>query len=153
LELASSLELAERAASADAKSWSFAGTRASVYYRLGELEKAVAEFTKLLEGGGQTSNDDGPTGVDATRNVARNGLFFAMALHQTGQKEEGLKWLAKATTAIQELTRDKNADGSENTNRAAWYDRLELDLLLREANELIVGRVTDSQPAKADKVP
>jgi tetratricopeptide (TPR) repeat protein len=147
LELAGSLELAETAVSADTNSIYFVGTLAAVYYRLGDSEKAVAVLNALLDSDGQPSKEDRPTGTDARKNVAWNGLFYAMALHEAGRTEESKNWLEKATGAIEELTREKNADRSVNVEWLAWYDRLELDLFLREATKLIAGSPGDAPEA------
>lgn len=144
--LTKSLEMVERAAAADRENIYYESTRASVYYRVGEFEKAVAALSKVLRFTDQTITARQPVVLSAKRNLAWNGLFFAMALHQAGQTEESRTWLVKATSAIQDLTREKVDDGSPNIDRTAWYDRVELELLQREANELIGGDRREVRP-------
>jgi WD40 repeat protein/tetratricopeptide (TPR) repeat protein len=90
---------------------------ARAYYRTGDYKKAVERLETALK-----LNDEGG------QEDAIKWLFLAMAKHRLGQEEEAKKWLARATPATEKLGPN---------SRVSWKQRLILQLLLHEAEELL----------------
>jgi WD40 repeat protein len=62
-------------------------------------------------------------------------LFLAMTHHQLGQPNEAQRWLDKAVQALDQTAADRPPPGAGTL--LPWYDRLELELLRREATMLL----------------
>jgi WD40 repeat protein/serine/threonine protein kinase/tetratricopeptide (TPR) repeat protein len=68
--------------------------------------------------------------------TAWDWLFLAMAHHQLGQTVEARTWLDKAAAWMDEATQKKPI-GALNFSAVSWNQRLELQLLRREAEALV----------------
>jgi WD40 repeat protein/tetratricopeptide (TPR) repeat protein len=107
------LARAEKAANDQPTSSAYVGTAGALLYRTGQYEAAVKRLDEAVKLHGK-----GGTPVAA--------LFLAMAHHQLGHAEEAQKWLNKAVEAINQVPKD-----------LPWDQRLERDLLRREADALL----------------
>jgi WD40 repeat protein len=101
----------------DQSGWYELETRGAVYYRAGKFKEAVRSLARAIK-----THDEGghPT----------SWLFLAMARHRLGQAEEAIKCLARARASY------KKALPKEPER---WAERLDLELLRREAEKLVRG--------------
>jgi hypothetical protein len=96
------------------------------HYRAGQYEQAVECLTKSMEAG------------TTWRAVALNWPVLAMAHHRLGHADEARRFLAKAHDTRGDPARDIKPREVMSL-QAEWFDRAEFQLLLREAEELILG--------------
>jgi WD40 repeat protein/serine/threonine protein kinase/tetratricopeptide (TPR) repeat protein len=71
-------------------------------------------------------------------------LFLALAHHRLGHKGDARAALAEGVRRIGQATREKPADAAGVP--LSWELRLELQILRREAEELLNGKATDPRP-------
>jgi hypothetical protein len=74
---------------------------------------------------------------------AWNWLFLAMAHHRLAHTDEANKWLGKAAEWIEQANQKKRHDPDDfswDDVHHSWQDRLELQILRREAEALIKGQ-------------
>jgi serine/threonine protein kinase/tetratricopeptide (TPR) repeat protein len=118
------VQMAEAAQRSDPQSSTFANVFGAALYRMGHFGEAVRHF----HAAGEASR---PV---ATRTAALSPaycwFFLAMSHHQLGQDEEARKWLAKAI---------RQAELETQNPSLAWNRRLTLQLLQREAEDLMRG--------------
>jgi tetratricopeptide (TPR) repeat protein len=117
-------DVAEKAA-AGAKTSSRLNTLGAALYRAGKFNAAVQRLNKAIK-------EEGKGGT------AWDWLFLAMAHHRLGHAAEAKQWLAKAVQWIEKASNPK-PDKAAGTP-LPWDQRLELKVLRREAEELILGK-------------
>jgi tetratricopeptide (TPR) repeat protein len=124
------LTLAEKAV-ALRKDYVHLNTLGAALYRNGRF----AECLKTLEEGMKLHGHAG---------IAWDWAFVAMANHRLGRPEEAKRWLDKSRDWIQQIDAGKIRDSyvGESMN---WNHRLELYLLMREA-EALINHPTGSKP-------
>jgi WD40 repeat protein/serine/threonine protein kinase/tetratricopeptide (TPR) repeat protein len=105
------LHLAEKAVADEPKSYQPLNTLGAALYRAGRHAEAVKRLEEAVK-------------VQGKGGTAWDWLFLAMAHHRLGHAKEAREWLARA--------RPQEAD-----RRLSWDQRLELQLLRREAEELL----------------
>jgi serine/threonine protein kinase/WD40 repeat protein/tetratricopeptide (TPR) repeat protein len=115
-----------------ARHWVHLSTLGTVLYRAGNYDQAVEHLNAAMK--------ENPSGGTAWDWVA-----LAMAHHRLGHKDEARRWLAKAAAFVGELRQGKLPEPGGTGQPLRWQERLELDLLLREAEALIGG--TKAGPA------
>ena len=136
------LQLAEKAVASNptgSDKYAYLNTLGGALYRAGQSEAAVQRLGEAITAHGK----DGTAG---------DWLFLAMAHHRLGQADEARRWLDKAAKSIDESIPPpppNAAAGSPPKPQVAdttlsWRERLELQLLRREAEELI--KSSDTQP-------
>jgi WD40 repeat protein/tetratricopeptide (TPR) repeat protein len=108
------VRLAEKAVASDPKQYNYLNTVAAVLCRAGKYEAAVERFGEALKAHGKGG-------------TAWDWLLLAVAHHHLGHTAEARQWLEKAVAWID----------AESKPPLAWNDRLELQLLRREAEGLI----------------
>jgi tetratricopeptide (TPR) repeat protein len=67
-------------------------------------------------------------------------LYLAMTLHRQGQTEKAKEWLAKTRAWMEQSRQTKPGNGNPNEvswDRLLWSERLALEMLEREAGQLI----------------
>jgi tetratricopeptide (TPR) repeat protein len=111
-ELQPAVEVARRAVGADPKNWAVRNTLGAILYRAGHDAEAVKELNESIK-----LNRAGGTAIDF--------LFLAMAHHRLGKPDAARSWFEKATQA------------HAKKPPATWTDRLEWQLLHREAEALL----------------
>ncbi len=90
----------------------------AAHYRAGQPDKAVERYNEVVK-------------ADGKGGTTWDWLFLALAHQKLGHAEEAKKWLARAVQAIGEA------------KSLEWNERLELQLLRREAEALIQGPPAD----------
>jgi tetratricopeptide (TPR) repeat protein len=102
-------------------------------YRAGRFEAALPHLDKAAVAGPGTGSEE----YDFTYNA----LFLAMCHHRLGHSAMARQWLDQAREGIEPLTGPSPAGGPEAVETDApvlpWWIRLELQLLLREAEALL----------------
>jgi tetratricopeptide (TPR) repeat protein len=101
----------------------------AVLYRAGRFKESIQSIQKSKEA---TINTLDP------QYEAPDWLFLAMAHHRLGHAEEAKKWLTKAEQWLDQALAEKPKELGGNP--LPWDRKLELQLLRREAEELILGK-------------
>jgi hypothetical protein len=110
-------------------------------YRAGRFEEAVTRLTEAAE----------LTCHPYRTNVQHTWYFLAMAHHRLGHADEARRWLDKGLRGTEEALKSPGETPGKSGNAAGvlspnWNRRLTLQLLRREAEQLIQGPPT--RPAK-----
>src|SRR5262249_5691445 len=95
----------------------------SARYRAGEFAEAVKRLTN-------------PAANIPDGNGPQVWFFLAMAVHRLDQTDEAKQWLAKAVAWQERLLEEHVRDPSV----MRWYTRVEMEVLRREAEALILGK-------------
>jgi tetratricopeptide (TPR) repeat protein len=121
------LQLAEKAHAGDGKSFEKIHSLGAVLYRAGRFKEAAKRLTEAEAAFQHTPS---------TRStIVYNWLFQAMTHQRLGRSAEAASWLEKAVRAIDEPAPESAQDPAANWNR-----RLTLQLLRREAEELLAKK-------------
>jgi tetratricopeptide (TPR) repeat protein len=128
------VERMEKAVKSDHTSWYYAGTLGAALYRAGRFDEAV----RRIEGANKLQGKGG---------VPQDWLFLAMAHHRLRHAEQARKWLDQAVRAI------KQADPKKPPTGARWSERIEIQLLRREAQTLIHRAAPKSKKQDSDRKP
>jgi tetratricopeptide (TPR) repeat protein len=123
------VQRATQAADNNPKSYMHARAAGAVLYRAGKFEAAV----ERLEGAS-----------DLQELAPSAWLFLAMSHHQLGHADEARRWLDRAAEWM-DRSREKKDGGAADRNTLAWDqipwdERLTLQLLRAEAEELVKGK-------------
>jgi serine/threonine protein kinase/WD40 repeat protein/tetratricopeptide (TPR) repeat protein len=119
------LNLAERAYADDRKDSDKIRHLGAVLYRTGRFQEAVQRLTEAEAAFKQTPSPQ--------HTIVCTWLFQAMAHHRLGHTAEAASWLKKAVQALDEPSRETAQDPAT----MHWNQRLSLQLLRREAEELL----------------
>jgi WD40 repeat protein len=114
--------LARRARPQKRDEVSYLNTLGAALYRAGDFDAArqwLAEAAK----------------VRRPKDNVKDWLYLAMTHHQLGQSNEAQRWLDKAAQTLDQTAEEQPPPGAETPLR--WHERLELQLLRREANMLL----------------
>jgi WD40 repeat protein len=111
------VELAERAASSQPRDTDYLCTLGAALFRAGDLDAAARRLNEVLE-------------LRGGRPSPREWLWLALVRFRMGLKKEARLWLDKATPALAERARTDLVP-------LPWVLRLQLDLLHREAEQLL----------------
>ena len=134
-DLRQPVQLAEKAVASNPTGFSkyaYLSTLGVALYRAGQFEAAVQRLGDAITAHGK----DGTAG---------DWLFLAMAHHRLGQPDEARRWLDKAAKWIDESTQPPPPNAAAASppkppvagTTLTWRERLELQLLRREAEELL----------------
>jgi tetratricopeptide (TPR) repeat protein len=119
------VQLAEKAGASTENCYSLS-ILGGVLYRAGRFKEAAAKLTKSAEmqyGQGDTE---------------RAWLFLAMAEHRLGRQNEAKQALDRAVQGFENISKAKAKEAAED-NRNFWVERLEFQILRREAEALLHG--------------
>jgi tetratricopeptide (TPR) repeat protein len=132
--------LAEKAVAKSPKEHWDVNLLGAALYRAGRFDEAVKRLTEATA-----------LNADPYRtNMLYTWFFLAMAHHRLGHADEARRWLEKAAHATEEAlkppagTSDKSSMNAPGTIPPNWNRKLTLQLLRREAEELIQGPGTKS---------
>jgi tetratricopeptide (TPR) repeat protein len=126
------VKLAEMALRTDPKSERFSSTLGATLYRAGRFGEAIQRLKEVV-GWDQAET----TWIRTSPSYA--WFFLAMAHQRLGQTEEGRKCLDEGIKGMEQETKNKDLP---------WNHRLTLQLLRREAEELVKGSGADQAKAK-----
>jgi serine/threonine protein kinase/WD40 repeat protein/tetratricopeptide (TPR) repeat protein len=119
------IRLAENNLAADPKNCDKLQNLGAVFYRAGRFEEADQRLTEAEAAFHEAKNP--------TSSSRYNWLFQAMTQHRLGHTEEARRWLEKAVNDIDQPPPERPQD----EKASAWNRRLTLQLLRREAEELL----------------
>src|SRR5262249_21172155 len=122
------LQLAEKAHAADGKNYDKINQLGAVLYRAGRFKEAAQRLTEA-EAALQASPNMRTT-------IIYTWLFQAMAHHQLGRRAEAARCLKKAVQEIDE----PSPRAARDTGATSWNRRLTVQLLRREAEELLAKK-------------
>lgn len=122
------LKLAERAQANDPKNYGPLNHLGAALYRAGRFNEAAQRLTEADAAFKQTPSTQGV--------IAYNWLFQAMSHQRLGHNADAVSWLKKAVQAIDEPPPGKGGALAPN----AWNRRLTLQLLRREAEQLLAKK-------------
>jgi tetratricopeptide (TPR) repeat protein len=128
------VELAEDAIDSEPKNATYHSTLAAVLYRDGQVELAIERLNRAI-------------GLAGDEGQARDWLFLAMAYQRQGHPADAKKWLDKTEKAFRAPAAPKPPAPMQD-DLDGWQSRLELSLLLREAQTMIHDAGRDSKKAK-----
>jgi tetratricopeptide (TPR) repeat protein len=118
------LELAESAASTySSRSAERAAMLGAVFYRAGKFDDAIEQLNLAIQ-------------LHALRDSARERILLAMAHYRLNHDENARRAFANAIELLAREADLTNAGGITN-DAAPWHKRLELQLLLRDAQTLL----------------
>jgi tetratricopeptide (TPR) repeat protein len=123
-DLSRPVRMAEKLVALEPDRADFAGDLGKTLYRKGDLEAAV----RHLE-----ASSPAPSGFG----LSQRKLFLAMAHHRLGRAAEARRLLQQSVEWIEKNGHEKLAKGADLKEPLWWPLRLELDLLRREAEELL----------------
>ncbi len=119
-DLKPALELAQLAVNASPQAGDLHLTRGALLHRAGQQAEAAAALQRAI-----TLQKEGATALDL--------LFLAMTRHRLGESDEARKGLERAREAM------------TKTRPVEWAERVQLDLLRREAEALIQPAAKDAK--------
>jgi tetratricopeptide (TPR) repeat protein len=122
-DLARPVQVAEKRLARDPHNADLAGVLGDTLYRKGDLDAAVRRLEVSIRAAGV--------------GVAWRKLFLAMAYHRLGRTTKAQELLREAVGWIEKNGQEKLAAGSELREPLPWSLRLDLQLLRREAEELL----------------
>ncbi len=122
------LEQAEKAHAADGQSYDTINQLGCVLYRAGRFPEAAMRLAEA-----DAVFTQSPSKRSA---IIYNWFFLAMVHHRLGHTGEAASWLEKAQREIDEASPAATQDSTTNT----WNRRLTLQLLRREAEELLQNK-------------
>jgi eukaryotic-like serine/threonine-protein kinase len=125
------LALAEKAAEEYSRDCTCLNTLGVALYRAGQFPESIQALEKAI----RLNLDQEGTALD--------WLFLAMAHERLGHKEEARKWLAKAI-AWRERSSQIPEEAAYGKSSLRWDERAEVQLICKEANDLI--RPMDKAP-------
>jgi tetratricopeptide (TPR) repeat protein len=116
--------------------WQYFGTLGAALYRAERFDDAVRRLEEAIKLRGKGG-------------VPQDWLFLAMAHHRLGHAAQARKWLDQSARAIEQ------ADPKQPTTDAGsgWSDRIEVQLLHREAQALIGRPAPGSKKQDSGKKP
>jgi hypothetical protein len=116
-----------------APSW-YLGTLGAALYRAERFDDAVRRIEEAIKRQGKGG-------------APQDWLFLAMAHHRLGHAPQARKWLDQTIRAIEQ------ADPKQPAPAASWSDRIEIQLLRREAQALIDRPAPGSKKQGSDRKP
>jgi serine/threonine protein kinase/WD40 repeat protein len=115
------IKLAELAVAGKPDSASYRGTLGAILYRAGRYEAAARALNEAVE-------------ADGNGGAPLDWLFLSMAHQRLAQRELAQKWLKKTETWTKQTQRATSTN--DPTVGPPWSQRLQFDLLYREAGNL-----------------
>jgi S1-C subfamily serine protease/HEAT repeat protein len=115
--------MAERAVAAGGTAW-FRHSLAVAHYRAGQYDKAVQQCQESMKADPRWAN-------------VLNGFVLALARHRLGHADEARQWLDKSTGWMTRASKARPKETPVDLPVPSWCDRLELQLLRREADALL----------------
>jgi tetratricopeptide (TPR) repeat protein len=116
--------------------WWYFNTLGAALYRAGRFADAVRRIEEGIK-------------IQGKGGVPQDWLFLAMAHHRLGHAAQARKWLDQAVRAIEPADPKKQASGAG----PGWGERVEIQLLRREAQTLIDRAVPGSKKQDSDRKP
>jgi WD40 repeat protein/tRNA A-37 threonylcarbamoyl transferase component Bud32/tetratricopeptide (TPR) repeat protein len=107
----------------DSNRYPYTNTLGAALYRAGRYEAAVKRLREAIQ-------------IHGKGGTAGDWVFLAMAHHRLGHGEMARKWLDRAVGEIDRLTAPLPRSALTATRRS-WADRIELQILRRQAEKLI----------------
>ena len=123
-DLSRPVQLAENLLARDPDNADLAGVLGDTLYRQGDLDAAVERLEASIRAAPGV-------GIHSRR------LFLAMAYHRLGRTAEAKQLLRDTTQWMEKNAQEKLAEGAELSQPLPWQLRLDLQLLCREAEELM----------------
>jgi tetratricopeptide (TPR) repeat protein len=123
-DLARPVQLAEKRLARHPHDAELMGVLGDTLYRKGDLDAAAQRLEASIRAAPGIS-------------VHRRKLFLAMAYHRLGRTAKAQQLLQEAVQWIEENGQEKLAEGAELKEPLPWSVRLDLQLLRREAEELL----------------
>jgi WD40 repeat protein/serine/threonine protein kinase len=120
------VRLAEQACAKSPQNWYYLDTLGAALYRAGRFEDAIRTLDEACAVHGKGGN-------------SCNWFFLALAHHRLGHADDARRWLSTAV-AWQERAIRNNLHDPRVSTPLPWDVRLTLELLRREAEELIPGK-------------
>jgi tetratricopeptide (TPR) repeat protein len=114
--------------------WTYFNTLGAALYRAGRFADAVRRIEEGIK-------------IQGKGGVPQDWLFLAMAHHRLGHAPQARKWLDQSVRAIEPADPKKPPPG------AGWADRIEIQLLRREAQTLIDRPAPKSKKQDSDRKP
>jgi S1-C subfamily serine protease/HEAT repeat protein len=115
--------MAERVVATRGSAW-YLHTLAVAHYRAGQYDKAAQQCQESMKADPRWAN-------------VLNGFVLAMAHQRLGHAEEGRQWLDKSTRWMTQASQARPKETPVDLPVPSWCDRLELQLLRREADALL----------------
>jgi WD40 repeat protein/serine/threonine protein kinase/tetratricopeptide (TPR) repeat protein len=103
----------------------YLATLGAAHYRAGQFDDGVRRLNEAVKAYGNVGTSD-------------TWLYLAMTHHRLRQPEEAKRWLDKAVEWVEQNVREKPPGAAPPA--LPWQQRLELQLLLQEARELVKPR-------------
>jgi tetratricopeptide (TPR) repeat protein len=129
------VQVAEKAVAKDPNKRVYLNTLGAALYRAGRFDEAAKRLSEASA-----------AKLDADYTPVYLWLFLAMTHHRLGHGDEARRWLDKAVQAIDEAAKEPakpeagpsgKANETQAGTRLTWNRRLTLQLLRREAEELL----------------
>jgi tetratricopeptide (TPR) repeat protein len=117
--------MAERAAAARGQAW-YRHSLALAHYRAGQYDKAVQQCQESIKADPRWAN-------------VLNGFVLALAHQRLGHGDEARQWLDKSTRWMSQAAKARPKETPVDLPVPSWCDRLELQLLRREADALLAA--------------
>jgi Flp pilus assembly protein TadD len=122
-DLKPALELSKRAVKGSPMTWHFHRTRGAILHRAGQQKEAIAALQRAIE-----LHEKGGSALDL--------LFLALSHYRLDQPAAARKYLKQARQIM------------DNGLPAMWSEQVQLRVLGREAEELILGKSKDTKRQK-----
>jgi len=136
-DFAPAIALAETAAKKNEKSAQFANGLGAILYRAGRFDEARQKL--------EEADRLDPAAVPRASSPVYTWLFLAMTHHRLGHADAAKQWLDKARQETDKVLKEHGA----GTAKLTWNRRLTLNLLRREAEELLGVNQPPAPPAAA----
>jgi WD40 repeat protein/Tfp pilus assembly protein PilF len=133
--LRQALSLIKRAVELSPATYEYRNTLGAMLYRAGQYEDAIKEFEESMRIQAATASGASvkpETKEESATILAFDWLFLAMAHQQLGHVEDARAWLRKAIRSMEQTEYERSLEAA-----FWWNNRLELQLLRREAETLI----------------
>ena len=134
-DLKQALQLMQRAVELSPETWEYRNTFGATLYRAGQHEAAIEQLTESMRMQSVESSALESTEEAAASRTAFDWLFLAMAHQRLGHREEARKWLNRAIRSMEHSEYERSMEAA-----FFWDERLEMQLLRREAESLIAPR-------------
>jgi serine/threonine-protein kinase len=125
-------QLEDQVVARDPRNWYILVAQGALRFRAGRYEEAVRQQTESCA-------------VHPRGGNAYDWFFLAMAHHHLGHTEEARRWLEKATRWLATATQ-RDIQDTRTPTPLAWNDQVCLDVLRREAEELMQQDTKGKRP-------
>ena len=134
-DLKQALQLMQRAVELSPEAWEYRNTFGAILYRAGQHKAAIEQLTESMRIQDEQASALETTEEAAASRTAFDWLFLAMAHQRLGHHNEARKWLNRAIRSMEHSEYEGSMEAA-----FFWNERLEMQLLRREAESLIAPR-------------